>query len=159
MHIKSPHRQNKTDFSLSFSLSNYLFPNLGASMESSLSRRGLEMFLVGAMFSFSSVIVRRKRNTYNDKPMRTYHCYQQEYELFSKSRSKVTNTSSTSAAEPSRYFFMVPPTSGRINLLPSSNMLSHTNTLEEFRVNVLLIHFYPPYLSLIVLGGPASGVV
>ena len=44
---------------------------LGASMESSLSRRGLEMFLVGAMFSFSSVMARRKRNTYNMKPMKT----------------------------------------------------------------------------------------
>ena len=37
--------------------------HLGASMESSLSRRGLEMFLVGARLSFSSVIVRRNKYT------------------------------------------------------------------------------------------------
>ena len=39
------------------------FSHLGASMESSLSRRGLEMFLVGARLSFSRVIVRRNKYT------------------------------------------------------------------------------------------------
>ena len=47
---------------------------LGASMESSLSRRGLEMFLAGAMLSFSSVIVRRKRKTYMDKSTKKFNC-------------------------------------------------------------------------------------
>ena len=86
------------------------------------------MFLVGAIFSFSSVIVRRKRNTCNNKPLKK-HIYRNCFSK--KSRCKMTTkTSSTSAAWPSRYFFIVPPTSGKINLLPSSNILSHTNTLE-----------------------------